>query len=100
MKYKELFSDILFNNRSDYSEIRIEETDSTRLVYKGKELDNAHPSIYPTGKTSINNLSDVEKKVFKLIVKRFLDLFGESLMGQKIEIFFKNPGPQNGLKSK
>ena len=56
---------------------------------QGKELDNAHPSIYPTGKTSINNLSDVEKKVFKLIVKRFLDLFGESLMGQKIEIFFK-----------
>ena len=56
---------------------------------QGKELDNAHPSIYPTGKTSINSLSDVEKKVFKLIVKRFFDLFGESLMGQKIEIFFK-----------
>ena len=45
MKYKELFSDILFNNRSDYSEIRIEETDSTRLVYKGKELDNISQNI-------------------------------------------------------
>ena len=72
MKYKELFSDILFNNRSDYSEIRIEETDSTRLVYKGKELDNVSQNIGFGGNvrsaykggwgfSSFNFLPDLEK---------------------------------------
>tara|TARA_B100000029_G_scaffold235347_2_gene232480 strand:- start:2281 stop:4383 length:2103 start_codon:yes stop_codon:yes gene_type:complete len=59
------------------------------LPTQGKETDNAHPSIYPTGKVITSNLSDIEKKVFNLIVKRFLDLFREPASGQKKEIYFK-----------
>ena len=83
MKYKELFSDILFNNRSDYSEIRIEETDSTRLVYKGKELDNISQNISFGGNvrsaykggwgfSSFNFLSDIEKDLNNIHTEAFL----------------------------
>ena len=49
---------------------------------QGKESDNAHPSIYPTGKTTISKLTDIEKKIFNLIVKRFLNLFREPSIGK------------------
>ncbi len=43
---------------------------------EGKKTDSAHPSIYPTG--SIPNLSGEDKKIYELIVKRFLSLFCEN----------------------
>lgn len=42
---------------------------------EGKKSDPAHPSIYPTGDTK--KLFESEKKVYDLIVKRFLSLFCE-----------------------
>jgi len=42
---------------------------------EGKKSDPAHPSIYPTGNT--RNLFTDEKKIYELIVKRFLALFCE-----------------------
>ncbi len=42
---------------------------------EGKKTDSAHPSIYPTGNEQI--LSGDEKKIYELIVKRFLALFCE-----------------------
>ncbi len=42
---------------------------------EGKKTDPAHPSIYPTENTG--NLSDDEKKIYDIIVKRFLSLFCE-----------------------
>ncbi len=40
---------------------------------KGKKKDPAHPAIYPTGETK--KLKDLEKKVYDLIVKRFISCF-------------------------
>ena len=40
---------------------------------EGKKTDPAHPSIYPTGNEQI--LSGEDKKIYELIVKRFLALF-------------------------
>jgi DNA topoisomerase-1 len=40
---------------------------------EGKKSDPAHPSIYPTGE--IANLGGEEKKVYELIVKRFISCF-------------------------
>ena len=56
---------------------------------QGKGSDNAHPSIYPTGKTTISKLTDIEKKIFNLIVKRFLNLFREPSIGKKRDVCFK-----------
>ena len=40
---------------------------------EGEKSDSAHPSIYPTGNKQI--LSGEDKKIYELIVKRFLSLF-------------------------
>jgi DNA topoisomerase-1 len=42
---------------------------------EGKKTDPAHPSIYPTGNSG--NLGEDEKKIYDLIVRRFLSLFCE-----------------------
>jgi len=42
---------------------------------EGKKSDPAHPSIYPTG--NFKNLGGNEKKIYDLIVRRFLSLFIE-----------------------
>ena len=39
VKYRDLIENALNGHGADYCEIRIEETDSTRLVYRGKSLD-------------------------------------------------------------
>jgi DNA topoisomerase I len=53
---------------------------------EGKKSDPAHPSIYPTGNFQI--LSGDEKKVYDLIVKRFLCLFMEDAIieNKKIKV--------------
>ncbi len=42
---------------------------------EGKKTDPAHPSIYPTGNTG--EIGEDERKVYDLIVRRFLSLFCE-----------------------
>jgi len=47
---------------------------------QGKKTDPAHPSIHPTGEKPTKQLSPSDKKVYDLIVRRFLSLFGEPLV--------------------
>lgn len=60
-----------------------------RLIKKnkpteGKKSDPAHPSIYPTGQDdNANALSEDEKKIYNLIVRRFLSLFCEDAIIDK-----------------
>jgi len=42
----------------------------------GKKTDSAHPAIYPTGEVP-KGIQDRERKVYDLIVRRFLATFGE-----------------------
>ena len=43
---------------------------------EGKKTDPAHPSIYPTGQNdNTNALNDDERKIYDLIIRRFLALF-------------------------
>ncbi|MEM3392659.1 MAG: DNA topoisomerase I [Candidatus Bathyarchaeia archaeon] len=45
---------------------------------EGKKTDPAHPAIYPTGIQPKEELSLREKKIYDLIVKRFIAAFGDS----------------------
>jgi len=47
---------------------------------EGKKSDPAHPSIYPTGEFA--NLKDNEKKLYELIVKRFISVFSPDAITQ------------------
>jgi len=51
---------------------------------EGKKKDPAHPAIYPTGETA--NLSGRQAKLYDLIVRRFLAVFGEPAKKQTLSI--------------
>ncbi len=53
----------------------------------GKKTDPAHPAIYPTGLKG--KLNDYEKKLYDLIVKRFLSTFGEEAEKETVTLKLK-----------
>lgn len=57
-------------------EYKVEKLITKPKPIEGKKTDPAHPSIYPTGNKM--GLSGEDKKVYELIVKRFLSLFCDS----------------------
>ena len=76
---------------------------------EGRKSDPAHPSIYPTGQNiGSTSLSDDEKKVYELIVKRFLSLFMEDAVLEnktiKVDVYIGgknvNSKSQNKLNNK
>ncbi len=52
---------------------------------EGKKEDPAHPAIYPTGNMPERELSEPEKKVWDLVVRRFMAVFGEPAIKQSIK---------------
>jgi DNA topoisomerase I len=44
---------------------------------EGQKTDQAHPAIYPTGESPRRALGFEERKIFDLILRRFLSCFGE-----------------------
>jgi DNA topoisomerase I len=57
---------------------------------EGKKKDPAHPAIYPTGE--FQELSEDDKKIYELIVKRFVSCFCSDavLHNKKIEVLVKD----------
>ncbi|MHA1323928.1 MAG: DNA topoisomerase I, partial [Candidatus Helarchaeota archaeon] len=52
---------------------------------KGKKTDPAHPPILPTGEIP-TKLSNLEKNIYDLVVRRFLALFGDPAIIESIKI--------------
>jgi len=69
VEYKEILNKLA-------PEYNAEKLISREIPLEGKKIDPAHPSIYPTG-NSAQNLSEDEKKIYDLVVRRFLSLFCE-----------------------
>jgi len=53
---------------------------------EGKKKDPAHPAIYPTGRLPERDLDDSERKVFDLVVRRFMAVFSEPAIKQSIKV--------------
>jgi len=51
---------------------------------EGKKEDPAHPAVYPTGNLPERALSEPEKRVWDLIVRRFMAVFGEPAVKQSM----------------
>lgn len=51
---------------------------------EGRQVDPAHPAIYPTGEKPKQNLEEPEKKLFDLITRRFFSTFGDNASTQNI----------------
>ncbi|MBA7615146.1 DNA topoisomerase 1 [subsurface metagenome] len=63
---------------------KVEKLITKEKPVEGKKSDPAHPSIYPTGNYQV--LSGEEKKIYDLIVKRFLSLFCDNAIIDKKKI--------------
>ncbi|MCG3216607.1 MAG: DNA topoisomerase I [Candidatus Heimdallarchaeota archaeon] len=59
---------------------------------EGRKSDAAHPAIHPTGNKPAKNLIANERKIYDLIVKRYLSIFGEKaiILKKVIEIKINN----------
>jgi DNA topoisomerase-1 len=53
---------------------------------EGKKRDPAHPAIYPTGNLPESPLYGAERKIWDLIVRRFMAVFGEPAILRNVSI--------------
>lgn len=58
--------------------------------FEGKKEDPAHPAIHPTGQ--IGKINDQEKKLYDLIVKRFLAVFAPVATKERTNVFVDSNG--------
>jgi len=71
----------------EYKKLTVELLAKTELKPKeGKKKDPAHPAIYPTGNLPERVLDDSERRVFDLIVRRFMAVFGEPAIRQSMKV--------------
>ncbi|MCK4670569.1 MAG: DNA topoisomerase I, partial [Nanoarchaeota archaeon] len=54
---------------------------------QGEKIDDAHPSIFPTGNIPKRLTAD-EAKLYDLIVKRFFSVFGDPAVRETMKVFF------------
>jgi DNA topoisomerase-1 len=59
---------------------------------QGKKMDPAHPAIHPTGEKSSKRLTPSEKKIYDLVVRRFLALFGSPAIKERMRVDFSCEG--------
>jgi len=52
---------------------------------EGKREDPAHPAVYPTGNLPERTLSDPERRLWDLVVRRFMAVFGEPALKQSVK---------------
>ncbi|MFA5019573.1 MAG: DNA topoisomerase I [Candidatus Pacearchaeota archaeon] len=60
------------------------------IPIEGRKTDPAHPSIYPTGE--FHELEDEDRKIYELIVKRFIGCFCEDAVLSNKKIDFQTEG--------
>ncbi len=53
---------------------------------EGQKTDPAHPAIYPTGEPAKRPLTVDERKVFDLIIRRFLSCFGKDAVSETVSV--------------
>jgi DNA topoisomerase-1 len=53
---------------------------------EGSKTDSAHPAIYPTGNRPERSLDESEHRIWDLVVRRFMAVFGESSLKQNMKV--------------
>ncbi|MEM0057431.1 MAG: DNA topoisomerase I [Candidatus Bathyarchaeia archaeon] len=59
---------------------------------EGKKEDPAHPAIYPTGNLPERILEEPEKRIWDLVVRRFMAVFGEPAVRQSVKVYINVNG--------
>ena len=56
---------------------------------EGKKEDPAHPAIHPTGNLPKRTLEASEKRIWDLVVRRFMAVFGKPAVKQNMRVYIK-----------
>lgn len=85
INYKAILKNL--SKTSEYKKLTAELLAKPELKPReGKKEDPAHPAIYPTGNLPERALDDSERKVFDLIARRFMAVFGEPALRQSMKV--------------
>lgn len=85
INYKAILKNL--RKASQYKKLAAELLAKPQLTPReGKKEDPAHPAIYPTGNLPERVLDDSERKVWDLIVRRFMAVFDEPAIRQSMKV--------------
>ncbi len=67
---------------------------------EGKKEDPAHPAVYPTGKLPERVLEEPERRIWDLVVRRFMAVFGEPAIRQSMKVAINVNGERFFLRGR
>jgi DNA topoisomerase-1 len=67
---------------------------------EGKKEDPAHPAIYPTGNLPERVLEEPERRIWDLVVRRFMAVFGEPAIRQSLKVCINVDGKRFFLRGR
>ncbi|MEM3840724.1 MAG: DNA topoisomerase I [Candidatus Bathyarchaeia archaeon] len=67
---------------------------------EGKKEDPAHPAIYPTGNLPERVLEEPERRIWDLVVRRFMAVFGEPAIRQSLKVCINVDGQRFFLRGR
>jgi len=84
INYKSILNGL--SRENTYRKLSAELLQMEKLVpNEGKKEDPAHPAIYPTGNLPERVLDESERRIWDLIVRRFMAVFGEPALKQSVK---------------
>jgi len=89
------------SKEASYSKLASELLEKGQLKpVEGEKDDPAHPAIYPTGNLPERELSPPEKKIWDLVVRRFMAVFGEPAIRQSMRVCIRVDGHRFYLRGR
>ena len=76
-----------------YKELAAELLKKLLIPHEGSKEDPAHPAIYPTGHFP-GNLNSYQKKVYDLVVRRFLAVFAPAAVRERLKLIIDIEGEE------
>jgi len=82
IRYREILSNL--GRMQEYGSAAGELLAGELRPREGERIDQAHPAVYPTGERPRRSLDPWERKLFDLVVRRFLAAFAEDAVRERI----------------
>ena len=85
INYRKILNSL--KRQSGYKKLASKLLDNKELKPReGAKEDPAHPAVYPTGNLPEKSLGTPEKRVWDLIVRRFMAVFGEDALKERLKV--------------
>jgi DNA topoisomerase-1 len=83
--YRKIFRSL--KQKSSYKKLALKLLEKEELKPReGAKEDPAHPAVYPTGNLPEKPLGIAEKRIWDLVVRRFMTVFGEEALKESLKV--------------